>query len=146
MGRDRDYRQYDLENQSKNLGISDKTYFLGFKSPIKPWIAACDILLAPAVGDAFGRSLVEAMLVGTPTVASQSAGHIGIIEEGQTGLFALPDEPTNMAGVVGRLLSDPIFTNKLTENARISAQTRYSVSGHVQKICRIYNDLLSGPN
>ena len=103
-------------------------------------------MLAPAVGDAFGRSLVEAMLVGTPTVAARSAGHIEIIDEGQTGLFALPDNPASMAAVIERLLADPIFTKKLTENARITAQTRYSVSSHVEKISKIYNELLPRPS
>ena len=42
---------------------------LGPRFPVEPWIAGFDVLVAPAVREGLGRTLVEAALAGTPVIA-----------------------------------------------------------------------------
>jgi glycosyltransferase involved in cell wall biosynthesis len=70
---------------------------MGYRSPGPFWIAACDQLVVPAVGEPFGRTLVEAMLVGTPVVAARSGGNMEALEGGM-GLLVEPDDGAGGAG------------------------------------------------
>ena len=58
-------------SRAEALGVADAIHFLGFRYPGEDWIAALDVLLVPAVDEPLGRTLVEAMLLGTPVVAAE---------------------------------------------------------------------------
>lgn len=130
-----------LEKRAQTLGIAGKIHFMGFAHPIGPWIAACDLLLVPAVGEAFGRTTVEAMVVGTPVVASDSGGHREIIEPGVTGILVLPDDAPAMAAAAAALLADPARYEAVTSAARQQAVERYSVDAHARAMMDLYDTL-----
>ena len=77
----------EVKGAIKQKGLSSHCIFMGMRYPIEPWIAGLDVLVAPAVREAFGRTLVEAMLCGTPVVAADDGGHREIIRHGKTGLL-----------------------------------------------------------
>ncbi len=90
-----------LVARANALGIAGKVHFAGFQMPIAPWLAAFDLLIAPAFGDGFGRAIVECMLVGTPAVASNTGGHPEIIEPGETGQIVDDESPAEYAAEAG---------------------------------------------
>jgi glycosyltransferase involved in cell wall biosynthesis len=143
FGSDRDGRLQELKTLSSTLGITRLTRFMGFKSPVEPWLSGCDFLLAPAVGDGLGRAIIEAMLCGTPVVATSSAGHLEIVEDQTTGLLVTPDSPDDMAEAILFLLENPAFTQSMAKQARAVARQRFSMKGHVEGICDIYDLMLN---
>ncbi len=68
-------------------GVADAIRLMGFRYPGAEWIAACDLLMVPAVDEPFGRTLIEAMLVGTPIVATRSGGNVEALLDGALGLL-----------------------------------------------------------
>ena len=71
-------------------------------------IAALDLLLAPAVNEPFGRTLVEAAILGTPYVATDDAGHREIFDLWRGGLLQpLADGAEAMAGSALAILDHP---------------------------------------
>ena len=54
--------------------------------PLKVF-AALDIVIMPTTNEAFGRTLIEAMSQSTAIIASNSGGHLEIIEEWKNGIF-----------------------------------------------------------
>jgi hypothetical protein len=48
---------------------------MGSRMPIEPWLSGCDLLIAPAIDEPFGRTLVEAAMVGTPVIATDDHRH-----------------------------------------------------------------------
>jgi len=133
--------QPPLATLARELGIADVVHFMGFRDPIMPWLAASDLLLAPEVDDAFGRTLVEAMLVGTPVVASNSGGHPEIIQSGRTGLLAAPDNASEMAAMALSLLAEPDRYRDIALRAKNHVRDRYTVRTHGDKIMEIYDQL-----
>ena len=63
-----------LRNLAASMGIEAQVYVAGFRYPIEQWIAGMDVLVATSEREPFGRTLVEAMALGTPVVASRAAG------------------------------------------------------------------------
>lgn len=141
LGADRDGLESDLRHQATAAGIGDRVRFLGFREPVEQWLAGADLLLAPAVEDAFGRTLVEAIHVGTPVVAARSGGHTEILAHGQTGILVPPDDARALAGAAYRVLTELDLRERLTATARAEVLPRYTLARHVAAIASIYRQL-----
>src|SRR3546814_640046 len=61
-----DRTQSALEKKVQMLKLGEHVRFMGWRTPGVRWIAACDMLMVPAIDEPFGRTLIEAMLVGHP--------------------------------------------------------------------------------
>ena len=123
-------------------GLSSQCVLLGPRYPIEPWIMGFDVLVAPAVREGFGRTLVEGMLCGTPVVAADDGGHREIIRHGETGLLAKADDPSAFARAVMELHENPRMASAMAAAAKADALTKYSVEAHVERIQAIYDSLL----
>jgi glycosyltransferase involved in cell wall biosynthesis len=117
---------------------------MGFRTPIEPWMAACDLMIAPGVGEGLGRSLVEAMIVGTPVVAADSGGHKEVIVPGENGFLATADDPADFAAKAVGLLSDRPLAKRIAERAQATAVRHYSIDRHVGTMTEIYRQTRYG--
>ena len=121
--------------------LTSHCVLMGARFPIEPWIMGCDVLVVPAVGDAFGRTLVEAMLCGTPVVAADDGGHREVIRHGETGLLVRADDAAAFAEGVAELLENPQMAKAIASTAKTTALTTYSVESHVERVQSIYDSL-----
>jgi glycosyltransferase involved in cell wall biosynthesis len=133
-----------LRARAESLGIAQRVHLMGFRYPPDPWYAACDLLVVPSVGEGFGRTLVEAMLLGTIAVAADSGGHREIIEHGKTGFLVRPDDAQAFADQVCDLLERPDEIAALAAQAREDALRRFGAEQHVRAVSEVYDSLLSG--
>lgn len=113
---------------------------LGFRKNGMFWIAGCDQLIVPAVNEPFGRTLVEAMLVGTPVLAVASGGNIEALEGGR-GLLVAPDDPRAIATAAAWLIRSPEETRRMVDFAQADARHRFGNNHHVQRVSEIYDEL-----
>ncbi len=125
-------------------GMDDRLHFLGFRTPGAQWLAGCDLLMVPAIDEPFGRTLVEAMLVGTPVVATASGGNVEAIRDEATGLLVPPEDPEALAAACLGLLSDPARRAAIADTARADAAERFGEAKHADAIMAQYSDLLTG--
>jgi glycosyltransferase involved in cell wall biosynthesis len=116
---------------------------MGARFPIRPWMAASDVIVAPAVAEPFGRGIVEPTLLGTPVIAADDGGNREIISDRETGLLVKPDDPSAFADAVMELLARPNFAKELSENALRQAQERFSEEEHVRVLLQIYREVAS---
>jgi glycosyltransferase involved in cell wall biosynthesis len=133
----------DVQKAAMDAGVHDRFRFLGFQYPILPWIASFDLLLVPSVGEAFGRTIVEAMLVGTTVVASDSGGHTEIIANEKTGFLVPPDDVSAMCRAARKLVDDRDLRGSIANEAKEFARERYSVADHVDSVMNVYDTVLS---
>ena len=89
-----------------------------------------------------GRTLVEAMVAGTPVVASDSGGHGEIIEQGETGFLVPSDDVPAMKDAAARLLDDRALWRATADTAKARAMAHYSVARHASAMMNIYDALL----
>lgn len=123
-------------------GVSERIRFLGFRRPIEPWMAAVDVHVVPALNEPFGRTLIEAMLLGTPVVASAHGGNPEAIRHDETGLLVPPCDPAAFADASLALLDDPALRRRIVEAALAEARTRYGAVRHAARIQALYDDML----
>jgi sucrose-phosphate synthase len=80
----------------------------------------------PAEYEPFGLTVVEAMAVGLPVVATSNGGPREITDEGNAGLLADPHDPTDIAAKLLRLLSEERTWQTYADRGRERARRVYS--------------------
>lgn len=95
------------------LGIADRVIWAGQRGDIADVLSACDVLAHPTTDEPFGRVLIEALALGVPVVAADSAGPAEIITHGVSGLLTTPGDPDSLAAGVKRVLSDAALVERL---------------------------------
>jgi glycosyltransferase involved in cell wall biosynthesis len=132
-----------LKAHISKLGINSHIIFTGFLHNPNKIIASIDLLVAPSVVDAFGRTIIEAMLQRTPVLAAKSGGHLGIISEGTNGTFYEPNIEGDFIDKVSNIMNNKDI-DIMSENAYQFAKNNFSSKQHLDEILSIYNYLLSG--
>lgn len=132
-----------VRRRASELGAADIVRLMGFHYPPTPWMAACDILMVPAVKEPLGRTLVEAMLLGTAVIAADSGGSPEAIDDGRTGFIVPSDQPEAFAERAGQLMENPALLQRITEQARSEATRRFGLDVHVESITRIYEQIIA---
>ena len=89
--------------------IPRRTAFLGAldQARLAEVYAACDLLVWPAVNEAYGMALLEAQAAGLPVVAGKVRGVPEVVQDGLTGLLAPGGDPAALAECVRALLASP---------------------------------------
>lgn len=114
---------------------------MGYREPGHQWIAACDALLVTALNEPLGRTLVEAMLVRTPVIATRSGGNAEALAP-DCGILVPPDDPSAMAKAALRLLGHPQCIREVTDRARKMAERRFTKDRHIRQMEQVYADLV----
>jgi len=93
----------------------DRTRLLGALSTARlhSLLAACDLLVWPAVNEAYGMALLEAQSLGLPVVAGREGGVAAVVSEGCGGRLVTPRDPIALAAAVAALLDDPAERRRL---------------------------------
>jgi len=60
----------DLENMALELGIASKVSFHGFRDDTEKWMKQCDLFLFPSLDEGMGLTLMQAVYMGVPVLAS----------------------------------------------------------------------------
>lgn len=68
--------------------------------------AACDIMVWPAVNEAYGMALLEAQAAGLPAIAGRTGGVPDIVRDGVTGLLTPVGDDRGLASAITELLDD----------------------------------------
>lgn len=70
--------------------------------------ACADLMVWPAVNEAYGMALLEAQAAGCPVVAGRTGGVPDIVRDGVTGRLAPVGDDVAFAAAVAALLDDPV--------------------------------------
>lgn len=86
-------------------------------SQLAQHFASASVLLVPSWYEGFGRVVLEALICGTPVVASRTAGPRSMLEGTEAGLLFDPGDTDGMAKAVTDLLQDPARRDRMREHA-----------------------------
>lgn len=123
----------ELQRLVRELGLENRAIFLGQRSDILPLMQAMDVVIHPSTEpEPFGLTLVEAMLAGTPLLASDAGASAEILENGRYGTLFAPADPAALVAALTDLArmarERPEDLAERTQAARARALTNYSVA------------------
>lgn len=135
----------EVKALADQLGVSDSLRLMGHRSPVAGPMSALDALIVSALDEPFGRTLIEAMDLGVPVIASRHGGNVEAISDGITGFLVPPDDPGIYANRVKALTGDPGLRGRVTEAARASVRERFAIETSVGAVEKTYVDMLQDP-
>lgn len=97
-----------------------------------------DLSVLPAVDEGFGLTLVEAQLCGCAVVGVRSGGITDIIADGSTGLLAAPDDASELASAIQRILTNPELRVRIARDGQLSARANFSSRAIVDRFLEWY--------
>ncbi|WP_170589000.1 glycosyltransferase [Ruegeria arenilitoris] len=128
---------------AEEAGISEHIHMMGFRQPIDGYMAAMDANLVTALDEPFGRTLIEAMYLGTPVIATRHGGNIEAITDWETGVLVDPDDPQAFVEPVRKLHQDRALFEKISQASKNYARANFGLDIHVHGVCEIYDRLLA---
>ncbi|MBF0317668.1 MAG: glycosyltransferase family 4 protein [Nitrospirae bacterium] len=131
-----------LENVAKTLGISESVIFTGFLDDVAAIYSFSDVCVLSSFSEGVPQSVLQAMAVGVPVVATRVGGVPEIVAHEKTGLLVDSGDHEALAAQIIRLIKDPALAKALTKNARTFVLEDHCLEAMVTKIERLYMTLL----
>ena len=103
-----------------------EAFFAGHQTgePLGRWYASGDVFVFPSTTETFGNVIVEAQASGLPAVVVDKGGPPDLVDSGETGFVARPNDPADLAAKVEALLRDPAERARMGRAAIEAARAR----------------------
>ena len=113
-----------LERRAAELGLDGRVRFLGggTRDDVLRLFRAADASLLSSAWENFPHTVVEALAVGTPVIATDVGGVAEIVHDGENGLLVPPGDVDALAAAVRRLLGEHGLRERLAAAAAPSVE------------------------
>lgn len=133
-----------LEQEIKDLGLSDKIELVGLKVDIKSFLTDLDFFVLPSKWEGLGIVLLEAGVAKLPVLASATGGILDIIENKKNGLLF---DNENLDDLVLKLnycldYNNQVDLKKMGENLFLSIVEKFDIKKIVGQYQDMYRKLL----
>lgn len=96
---------------------------------LQGFYAAADLMVWPAIQEAYGMALLEAQAAGLPVLAGDVGGVPDIVRDGLTGRLVPEGDAAAFAAALGALLDDPDGRRRMAEAARRTMLAEHGAQG-----------------
>ncbi len=116
--------------------IAERVHWIGAveQAELAALYAQADILVWPAINEAFGMALLEAQSAGTPVVAGRVLGVPDIVRHGLTGLLTPAGDIAAFADAVAALLDDPARRDAMGRTALAMTASQHDIAQAAQTL------------
>ncbi len=130
-------RRLPLEQYAAAMGVSDSVRFLGTRSDIPQLLSTSNVFALTSHNEANPVSILEAMSVGKPIVATNVGSIQEAVSDGGTGFLVPPGDVVAFSHRVVELLADPLRAQAMGAAGRDVVKARWSVDAMVSRYERL---------
>ena len=87
-------------------------------------------------------SIIDAMLLGAPVVATRTGGVPDLVQHERTGLLVPPKDPEALADGIVRMLGDEPLRQRLADAAKASVYESFTATKMVEAMEEVYRRIL----
>ncbi|MEA1909761.1 MAG: glycosyltransferase family 4 protein [Patescibacteria group bacterium] len=132
--------QHRLQKLSKKLKIEKKVIFTGSIENVSPLLKLMNIFVLPSRSEAFGLSVLEAMRMGIPVVATKVGGLSEVIVNNRNGIFVPAGDPKKLTSAIMKILNDRKLIKKLISGGW-DTLPKFAMSKMVNETEKLYKSL-----
>lgn len=125
-----------LKQLAESEGVADRVVFAGSQSKIAEVYALSDVVVNASLkmGNV-GRTIVEALAMNKPVIATTWPGLTDVVEDGRNGYVIPTQDPDALSEAISKLHKD------LPSNIRATVPAKFTLDDMVDSVVKVYEDL-----
>jgi glycosyltransferase involved in cell wall biosynthesis len=128
----------------RDMSLHDRVSLLGHREDIPEIMASLDVIVHPSyAGEGIPQSLLQALAMKRPVIASDAGAIKEIITDNSTGFLIKPENPSQIAEKVIALYQRPDLREKFGGTGRMLVVEKHSIEQMLDKIEALYNKLFN---
>jgi len=128
----------NLKKMANELGISEATIFLDKRRDIVQILDSIDLYVMPSLQEGLSITLLEALAMGKPVIATAVGGNPEVIVDGESGLLIPAKDYRALSGAIISLLNNRQKAKQLGLKAMERVSKEFDIKKAVQKIESLY--------
>lgn len=134
----------DLDRVRREASREDAGFvrFLGRRPDAVDFIAGADVFVNPSDVEGLPLVVLEAMMAGTPVVATDAGGVHTVLRDGETGRLVPTGQPAALAHAVTDVLADPEAAKSMAQQAQDLVEAEFSLARMVAANEDLYRRVL----
>jgi glycosyltransferase involved in cell wall biosynthesis len=133
----------NLEQLSRELQVSDRVRFLGWRNDRGALYAAADICVYPSREEPFGNIVVEAWSCGAPLITTETAGPSWLVRNNEDALLVRVEDIGALTNAIRSLVNSPELRDRLVAAGKRRVANEFSESAIVGRYAETFRRLLA---
>jgi glycosyltransferase involved in cell wall biosynthesis len=133
-----------LERLRRQLGLEADVFLPGFTDDVLPKLKASDVFVMSSKTEGLGTSILDAMALARPVVATSAGGIVDAVIHGETGLLAPPQDPPALAAAMRDLQTSAATRQRMGLAGQRKVED-FDLRRTVQLTIDAYEELLATP-
>ncbi|HYL81165.1 MAG TPA: glycosyltransferase family 4 protein [Candidatus Acidoferrum sp.] len=113
----------------------------GEVSDVRPYLRAATAFVFPSWAEGLPNSLLEAMAMGLPCVATDIGPIADMVSNGEEAILVPARSPRRLAVALAKVLTQPALAVRLGHAARTRAETDFSLGALVDRLEALYREI-----
>ena len=131
-------QEESFKGLTKELSMESQVDFLGYVNNLPEILANADIYVQPSREEGLPNSVLEAMAVGLPIIATDVSGNQDLVEDGVNGYLSIPENVLDMSEKITKLIGSSENMQRMGENSRKIINDNYSLQSTYEKLLEVY--------
>jgi glycosyltransferase involved in cell wall biosynthesis len=132
-----------LEGQAKDLNISAHLVFTGKRKDVPDLLSAMDVFVLPSCSrEGLGISIIEAMALEKPVVATEIGGIPEVVADEETGYLVPPKNPDALAEAIVKFLQSPPRAKEMGRRGRARFEEKFTKRKMLSEVEYLYLNLM----
>ncbi len=132
-----------LKQQATHLGIREQIHFAGFQGSCTEWMQMMDCLVQPSLTEGTPNTVLEALCLKLPVIATAVGGVPDLIVDGRNGLLVPSANVEQMAAAMKKMWLSPDLRFQLAAGAE-DLLHEYSPAFQRQRLLAVYDEVFLG--
>jgi len=139
-------RKEELLNIISNLSLRTRIIFTGMRDDVNKILAGTDVFVLPSFREGMPRSIIEAMAMGLPVIASNIGGCREEVVDNETGILVPPHDIESLASAIMKLYKNSKLRERMGSNGRKRAEQMFDERKVIEKEIGVFEMLLRQKN
>lgn len=135
-------QEENIRNKIKELKLTNNVFLLGLRHDIPNILKSLDIFVLPTLQESLPQSVMQAMAMGKPVIATRVGGVPEVVEDGVSGILVESENPNALSDGIISLLKNKERMKKMGDAGRKIVEGKYSVEAMVERMYNFYESLI----
>ena len=127
---------------TRQLGVENSIQFEGKQSDLSKYYASASLFVLPSRREGMSNALMEAMLWGLPSIATNISGNNDLIEHDKNGWLVPVADIPSLTNAICHLLSQPSRAHEMGHEARTTIKEQVDIDIIADKYIALYKRIM----